>query len=303
MALVFFGDPTAPAQCALEVAAGLKSKPHLKLRMGLHTGPVYRVADVNANANVAGGGINIAQRVMDCGDAGHILVSKTVADVLMQLSDWSPCLCDLGEQSVKHGVKVHIYNLATADAGNAERPGKLKAAEVAPAKKSKTGMIAVAAVVVALAAVGGWFATQKKSTVEPPPELTYQVQGDAEHIWFTVAPAKPGYLYILNYGTEKDGSWSYRLLFPRNQGSAARPAVEALRIPEQGSFGAQSAKEKDYPYLVWAAAPIPEMEALKMLRLEGGMAVVEGDKVREVKEFLDHPKPNVLVKPVSLEKQ
>ena len=128
MALVFFGDPTAPAQCAIEIAAGLKGKPHLKLRMGIHTGPVYRVADVNANANVSGGGINIAQRVMDCGDAGHILVSNTVADVLMQLSDWAPCLCDLGEYPVKHGVKLHIYNLATVDAGNPERPTKLAAA-------------------------------------------------------------------------------------------------------------------------------------------------------------------------------
>src|SRR5439155_22120735 len=107
MALAFFGDPTAPAQCALEVAAALKTRPHLKLRMGIHTGPVYRVADVNANANVAGGGINVAQRVMDCGDAGHILVSKSVADVLLQLSKWAPFLTDLGEHAVKHGVKVH----------------------------------------------------------------------------------------------------------------------------------------------------------------------------------------------------
>ncbi len=309
MALVFFGDPTAPAQCAIEVAARLKSKPHLKLRMGIHTGPVYRVADVNANANVAGGGINIAQRVMDCGDAGHILVSKTVADVLMQLSDWSPCLCALGEQSVKHGVKVHIYNLATADAGNAERPSKLKAAAeaAAPAKKSKAGLVAVAAAVIALAAVGGWFATRPKAPAaiapEPPPELSYQLQGDPSAIWFTVAPAKAGYLYILNYGTETDGTWTYHLLFPLNGGSASRPGGEALRVPERGSFGPVNAKEKNYPYLVWAAAPVKEMEDLKLLRQEGGMAIVEGDKVREIKEFLDHPTPSVLVKAVELEKQ
>src|SRR5208282_4165463 len=105
MALAFFRDPTAPAQCALEVAAALKSKPHLKLRMGIHSGPVYRMADVNANANLAGGGINMAQRVMDCGDAGHILVSKSTADVLGQLSDYSGTLHDLGEAEVKHGVR------------------------------------------------------------------------------------------------------------------------------------------------------------------------------------------------------
>src|SRR5437763_7502165 len=111
MALAFFGDPTAPAQCALEVAAGLKSRPHLQLRMGIHSGPVYRVADVNANANVAGGGINMAQRVMDCGDAGHILLSRNVAEVLEQLRDWRDSLYDLGVHEVKHGIKVHLFNL------------------------------------------------------------------------------------------------------------------------------------------------------------------------------------------------
>src|ERR1019366_8298255 len=142
----FLGDPTAPAQCALEVAAGLKSQPHLKLRMGIHSGPVYRVADVNANANVAGGGINLAQRVMDCGDAGHILVSKTVADVLLQLSQWAPYLTDLGEFTVKHGVKVYLYSLATAEAGNRERPRKL-APVVAPKGRPKSlvaGLVALA---------------------------------------------------------------------------------------------------------------------------------------------------------------
>ena len=86
MALVFFGDPEAPCRCALEVSRALRNNSETNLRMGIHTGPVYRVADINANRNVAGGGINIAQRVMDCGDSGHILVSKAVADVLAQVS-------------------------------------------------------------------------------------------------------------------------------------------------------------------------------------------------------------------------
>lgn len=150
MALAFFGDPTAPAQCALEVAAGLKSQPHLKLRMGIHSGPVYRVADVNANANVAGGGINMAQRVMDCGDAGHILVSKSVADVLLQLSQWSPYLSDLGECTVKHGVKVHLCNLVAADLGNAKRPRKLGGG-AAKAKFTKPMTLALAFGLVAVA--------------------------------------------------------------------------------------------------------------------------------------------------------
>jgi serine/threonine protein kinase/tetratricopeptide (TPR) repeat protein len=129
MALVFFGDPEAPCRCALEVSRALRNQSETKLRMGIHTGPVYRVADINANRNVAGGGINIAQRVMDCGDAGHILVSRAVADVLMQVSRWKGSLHELGEAEVKYGVRVHLFNLHTADAGNPKTPRKLVASK------------------------------------------------------------------------------------------------------------------------------------------------------------------------------
>ena len=107
MALVFFSGLTSHLTCAIEIAHALKKYPHLKVRMGLHSGPVYHVSDINDSRNVAGGGINIAQRVMDCGDAGHILLSKAVADTLQQLGGWEEKLQDLGEVEVKHGVKVH----------------------------------------------------------------------------------------------------------------------------------------------------------------------------------------------------
>lgn len=103
MALVFFRDPEAPARCALELSRKLREHSEIKLRMGIHSGPVYRVADINANLNVAGGGINVAQRVMDCGDPGHILVSKATADVLIEVGGWKGSLRDLGELKVKHG--------------------------------------------------------------------------------------------------------------------------------------------------------------------------------------------------------
>ena len=125
IALVFFHGPEAPVHCALELARILGNSPSIKLRMGIHTGPVYRVADINANRNVAGGGINIAQRVMDCGDAGHILVSSTVAELLGQVSAWSPMLHNLGEVKVKHGLRIHLYNLYTDDAGNPALPNKV----------------------------------------------------------------------------------------------------------------------------------------------------------------------------------
>jgi len=125
MALVFFGNAEAPVRCAIELTQKLPSNPELKLRMGLHTGPVYRIADINANRNVSGGGINIAQRVMDCGDAGHILVSAALASVLKQVSEWSGALHDLGEVQVKHGVRVHVFNLLQDGVGNADTPAAL----------------------------------------------------------------------------------------------------------------------------------------------------------------------------------
>src|SRR5947209_18670434 len=111
MALVFFGHPVRAVRCALDIASSLKSRPELKLRMGIHTGPVSRHADIRNEINVVGGGINMAQRVMDCGDDGHILLSRTIAEVLEQMSGWREHLHDLGTHEVKHGTKVQIYNL------------------------------------------------------------------------------------------------------------------------------------------------------------------------------------------------
>lgn len=126
MALVFFGDPESALRCALEISRALRTAPDLKLRMGVHSGPVYRIADINTNMNVSGGGINMAQRVMDCGDDGHILVSSSVAEMLGQLSTWAACLHDLGEAEVKHGVRVRVYNVYAEGFGNPDLPARLK---------------------------------------------------------------------------------------------------------------------------------------------------------------------------------
>ncbi|MEP6808928.1 MAG: adenylate/guanylate cyclase domain-containing protein [Chthoniobacterales bacterium] len=134
MALVFRDSPEAPAACALEIAQVLKSSPHIQVRMGIHSGPVNEIVDVNERSNIAGAGINIAQRVMDCGDAGHILVSKRVADDLAQYRHWQPLLHDLGECEVKHGVVLAVANLHTNELGNPIMPKKFAelAARLAP---------------------------------------------------------------------------------------------------------------------------------------------------------------------------
>jgi len=129
MALVFFNSPEAPVQCAIEISEAVKAYPQLQLRMGIHSGPVSDVTDVNDRSNIAGAGINVAQRVMDCGDAGHILLSKRVADDLAQDRWWHPYFHDLGECPMKHGVSVFVVNLYTDKVGNPQLPEKIKAAQ------------------------------------------------------------------------------------------------------------------------------------------------------------------------------
>src|SRR6266487_30950 len=126
MALLFFRSPEQPAQCALEISQALKDYPHIELRMGVHSGPVSQVTDVNDRPNIAGAGINVAQRVMDCGDAGHILLSKHLANDLAEYRHWRPYLHDLGECEVKYGLRLHLVNLHKDNLGNPHLPEKLK---------------------------------------------------------------------------------------------------------------------------------------------------------------------------------
>ncbi len=171
MALVFRDSPEAPVECALEINRALKEHPNLPLRMGVHSGPVSGVIDVNERANVVGAGINTAQRVMDCGDAGHILLSKRVAEDLEQFKHWRPHLYHLGECEVKHGEKIDIVNLFTAKLGNSERPKRLikSAEQTEPMPLStgrpvsrKRGQIIAACVLIAALAVGSFLFWQRQ---------------------------------------------------------------------------------------------------------------------------------------------
>src|SRR6476659_10615477 len=143
MALIFYNSPEQPVECAVEISRVLRHHRDLPVRMGVHSGPVSAVTDVNDRVNAAGVGINLAQRLMDCGDAGHILLSKRVAEDLQQNGRWRPHLHDLGEVEVKHGDHVHVFNFYTDDAGNSDLPKKVIGAAVQsrrvaapPAKKS-----------------------------------------------------------------------------------------------------------------------------------------------------------------------
>src|SRR5262245_2722803 len=157
--LVFYDNPETPAECALEISRALKKDPELQLRMGIHSGPVSGVIDAAGKPNVAGAGINIAQRVMDCGDAGHILLSKHVAEDLEEYPHWQPHLHELGECEVKHGAHVSVVNLYTEELGNPAMPEKLKAARGAVAARRKRATyqwlsVGVTSLLVVIAAIG-----------------------------------------------------------------------------------------------------------------------------------------------------
>jgi TolB-like protein/class 3 adenylate cyclase/Flp pilus assembly protein TadD len=183
MALVFRNSSEEPARCALEIAEALKKYPEIAVRMGIHSGPVSDVTDVNGRTNIAGAGINMAQRVMDCGDAGHILLSRRVAEDLEQYRQWQPRLHDLGECEVKHGVRIALVNLCSEEVGNPAMPEKFKqineqkppvpipvAAEVT--KRKPWGLHAILLLVSATLLAGVLFFFHQRTTTNEPSSPT-----------------------------------------------------------------------------------------------------------------------------------
>lgn len=309
MALVFFGDPTSAVECALEIARATGEHPMLKLRMGLNSGPVYRVNDINKNLNVSGGGINLAQRVMDAGDAGHILLSSGMADVLAQVGGWKGWLTDLGEHPVKHGAAIRFYNLCTGGAGNPAWPSTWGKRQ--PAKGGATRRSAVGAVALALLAGGGWLVYQKMKPLpgppKPPPvklELDYSatvqkfkgdkpegephlyasagVLGEGYGIAIRVSPPEAGYLYILNDGPLPDGSQSLNVLYPAHNTSAQIGAGAAVRIPPTAWMQLDATSGTEKLYLAWSRAPVPQFERAK----DQTDALVHGNVVIRAREQL-----------------
>jgi len=311
MALSFFGDPEAPARCAAEISLALRAHTGVKLRMGLHSGLVRRVADINANMNIAGGGINIAQRVMDCGDAGHILLSKRMAEDIMQLSRWRTDLHDLGEAEVKHGVRVHIYNLYNDEIGNPEIPSKLRSSK---SKRRWVLPVLVLVSVLVLLAIGAFvllsgnkaqrvlnysLTVQKMrdgKPYEPPFDSSGQeIYENGYKFRLNVSSPQSGYLYVFNEGAGEKGSLSFTIIYPTpatNKGSAKLDANQLIQT-NWNTFEGQAGTEEFW--IIWAASPVNQLEAARnaAFKSEEG-AVGDAAMVRLVKEFLtkhSDPKP------------
>jgi TolB-like protein/Flp pilus assembly protein TadD len=198
MILVFLRSAEAPVQCAIEISEVLQSNPKIQLRMGVHSGPVNQITDVNDKSNLAGAGINVAQRIMDCGDAGHILLSKRVADDLAHYRQWQSCLHDVGEFEVKHGVRIHVVNLYIDDLGNATIPEKFKQGTkqsiASPTRKSEgshRGVWRVGVLIVAIALIGFWFLWQRGAQKRAGPAGGNTVHVASNEKRIAVLPFKP----------------------------------------------------------------------------------------------------------------
>ena len=329
MALSFFGDPEAPVRCAVEIGRALRTHPHLKLRMGIHSGLVYRIADINENLNISGGGINIAQRVMDCGDAGHILLSKRLADDLRQLSGWVKQLHNLGEVEVKHRHRVHVYNFYDGEIGNTEIPAKLRPS-IAKALPIKPIIAALAILLVVLVGVilvkkSKWLLTPEKSknqgigsaalpVVPSRRSFTYfltpwdktllsseeryagnELFRNGSTLTFVLIPEQEGALYLINQGRGSDGRTVLNVLFPtpeNNNGSSVVTANQRLGVPIR--FDPYPGDE--LVLIIWTTKPVPELDAIFKDAAKTDWEIKNSTNIVTVKDFLhkhELPAPKV----------
>jgi len=331
MALVFFNHPEAPVRCAVELSRALKAAPQICLRMGIHSGLVYRVADIKNNMNVAGGGINIAQRVMDCGDAGHILLSKRVADDLGQLARWSGYLHDLGPAKVKHDVVLHVFNLFGDEFGNGEVPLKFRKTETHPSIKKATIIIAAIVIVAVLGATGRYLYTRQPAltptsnntpTSKAPPAtgrqrsltywLTYQkmrngkpdselrqsagndIFGNNWRFQFNLTPGETGAMYLVNVGPGKNQAQEYNILFPLPGVGQSDPNLEANKSfkTDWARFVDQTGVEQIW--IIWSVQPIRELdEIFKHASLTRGV-VTNSDDIAKLQAYLKSSNSDVI---------
>jgi serine/threonine protein kinase len=335
MALAFFGDPTAAASCAVELSSALKEHPKIGFRMGVHAGPVYSFPDINANRSLAGSGINAARKVMECGDAGHILVSQNIADVLLQLSEWKSRLHDLGTHPVMTGMEFGLFSLFTDEAGNREVPtrilqsgettGKTKTSAQGKSKPNRLRLAAISVALLAVFVVTGIYLIKSRFGSGPAPAVLPAIhtlrfwaeaqsyrgnkkEGDpvrlvgseayftrGDGIRFVFTSLDDGNLYLIH---ESLRDHTYALLFPSPAAPDSRINANARVATSENEFDEQTGTER--VWIIWSVRPIPEMEeaAVQWANVEHQGKIKDAGQTAFVKNLLEEStanKPDVSV--------
>jgi class 3 adenylate cyclase len=306
MALSFFGDLEAPLRCATDISRALRDRPSIKLRMGIHSGLVYRIADINENLNIAGGGINIAQRVMDCGDVGHILLSKRMADDLGQLSRWSNDLHDLGEVEVKHRQLIHLCNLYNDEIGNPELPVKLRLASKPRPNRRRLVLASALFLTLVLSILGSiWLLRSLAQTRSLTYSLTVQKMLDGRKVggeyestghgsygngWryrMNVNAQQPGYLYMFNEGTV-----NYNLLFPTE---ANNNHVTPQQSMQSAWYFFDENPGVERVWIVFSDRPLSDLDAIVRVvardATQEKLPISDSAQIKTVRDLTAHSKP------------
>lgn len=310
MALVFLDKIESPVRCSLELSRALRAEESYKVRMGIHSGPVYIVEDINGQRNVSGAGINRAQRVMDCGDGDHILLSDTIAESLRQFREWNQAIKDIGDCRVKDGWQ-HVWSYDDGTCGNRDLPKKSKRYLM---QRRRTLMLGLAALLL-LAAAGAWFfyfrapATKTAITYsiivrKPNGEtlvMAKEMAFDAHYaIKIKFQTAERGFLYLINEGPETTGVRTWRWLFPYpkvRSGSAEVASGQTVVSPEgqDDYFELDEKSGAETVFAVWSLKEVPELERLRGSMFANSEVKFSAEQARFAQSFLESNTPPVTV--------
>jgi len=315
MALVFLDKMESPVRCSMELACALRREESYKVRMGIHSGPVFIVEDINGQRNVSGAGINRAQRVMDCGDGDHILLSDTIAESLRQFREWNVALKDIGDCQVKDGWQ-HVWSFEDGNCGNRVLPKKSKRLL---SERRRTVILGLAAFAL-LAALGAWFLLRPRpvATVVVPPSVKTSISYSlivaapdgkilkrAKEIAFPpgyriklkFVASEHGFLYLINEGPESSGVRNWSWLFPHPE---IRPSAEIERgqtvfLPEKETsyFKFDTKSGAETIFLVWSTTQVPKLEELRSSMFKQSVVNFSAEQTAEVRPLLETNLPAV----------
>lgn len=312
MALVFLDKIESPVRCSLELSRALRTEESYKVRMGIHSGPVYIVEDINGQRNVSGAGINRAQRVMDCGDGDHILLSDTIAESLRQFREWNVALKDIGDCKVKDGWQ-HVWSYDDGTCGNHELPKKSKRYLM---RHQRMLIMGGAAALALLAAAGAWYFLRPAKTVVQPSvktSISYSIlvrkpsgeklvmskemAFDAGYaIKLEVRTTEHGFLYLINEGPENAGqrTWSWLFPYPKVRDESAEVAQgQTILCPEGETqyFRFDKKSGAEAIFVVWSLKPVGELERLRTSMFANSEVKFSADQARAAQTLLDNASP------------